>query len=211
MELEELTNAITAATSKLDTLSTAVHRNRMDTIAAPGLSPPFFCGYVTENFKDFLHQFDTYALRLNLSDDHKLQTLPSYLQGQAAIIYASLPEEAKNKASGATYQRLRDALSNKFITKDTRAYAQQTLAARKQMPNESFAKYVLAMQLAFDNTYPELRSDDDAMETIRTQQLLHVICIGATDNVGAFLIDKAPETLEEAVSLVNRFEMYKLN
>uniref|UniRef100_A0A914WME0 CCHC-type domain-containing protein n=1 Tax=Plectus sambesii TaxID=2011161 RepID=A0A914WME0_9BILA len=79
------------------------------------------------------------------------------------------------------------------------------------MPNKSFAEYVLAMQLAFDNAYPELRSDDDAMETIRTQQLLHAICTGATDNIGTFLIDKALETLEEAVLLVNRFEMYKLN
>uniref|UniRef100_A0A914WQB3 RNA-directed DNA polymerase n=1 Tax=Plectus sambesii TaxID=2011161 RepID=A0A914WQB3_9BILA len=211
MELEKLTNAVATTNTKLESLSAAMHRNRMDAIAVPGLSPPFFYGYITENFKDFLRQFDTYALRLNLSDDHKLQTLPSYLQGQAAIVYSTLPQETKNKASGATYQQLRDALTEKFVTKDTRAFAQRTLVARKQLPTESFAEYVLAMELAFDNAYPELRADDDALKTVRTQLLMHSICAGAAEDIGSLLLDKEPETPEEAVSLVNRYELYQRN
>uniref|UniRef100_A0A914WMG3 Uncharacterized protein n=1 Tax=Plectus sambesii TaxID=2011161 RepID=A0A914WMG3_9BILA len=103
-----------------------------------------------------------------------------------------VPSKSKITANDTTYQRLRVALNNKLVTKDTQAYVLRTLAASKQMPNESFAEYVLAIQLAFDSASPELRSDGDAIEAIRMYQLMDAICIGATDDISTFLIDKAP-------------------
>uniref|UniRef100_A0A914V735 Uncharacterized protein n=1 Tax=Plectus sambesii TaxID=2011161 RepID=A0A914V735_9BILA len=67
------------------------------------------------------------------------------------------------------------------------------------------------MQLVIDNASSVLRTDDEAIEAIQMQQWMRVICVGATDNIGAFLIDRARETLEEAVLLVNCFEMCRLN
>lgn len=175
VQLRELANAVSVATSKLDHLNITIHHSQPETNTMSSMQPPFFYGFVSENFAEFLHHFNIYSLQPNLSEDHRLQTLSSYLQGLTASTYTSPPDEVKNKDTGATFQGLCEALIEKFVMIDKRAYAQRALVARKQLPVEAFTEYAPAMQIAFNKAYPVLTMGGEAMTAVRTQQLLHAI------------------------------------
>uniref|UniRef100_A0A914VBU0 Uncharacterized protein n=1 Tax=Plectus sambesii TaxID=2011161 RepID=A0A914VBU0_9BILA len=101
------------------------------------------------------------------------------------------------------YLLLQDALTDKFVNKGHASLRTAYACSSQATFKHPSSKYVLTMEVAFDNVY----SADDVMEIVQTQQLMRAVRIEATDDIHSFLVDTAPETLEETLSLVNRFEI----
>jgi hypothetical protein len=187
--------------------------------------PPNFKGKINESWPIFLRKFETWATKMNLTDDDRLRILPTYLVGPAFQIYADLTNAEKN-----TYVLAKENLGRKFVTSENQQHHQHAFQARRQKPGETIAEFADALQSAFASAYPRLLvarpaipqvggadAPDDAEYVaklaayeqavdMKKQMIMTVLIENSQDEMHNHLIDKNPQNVNEAIAYGTRHE-----
>ncbi|KAH7719651.1 hypothetical protein AAVH_12901 [Aphelenchoides avenae] len=172
----------------------------------PALGLPSFNGRVDDkSFREFLQQF--YAVGNLYGWDNKrcCQVIRMCLNGEAAAVYETLPEDTKKD-----WTLLTDTLAERLFAGSDPVQTQDLLARRCQRKGESVADFALAVRTLVQRAYPKGEEVDGAKpHTYSYQERMAVrhFIRGLRPALKEVIVrQETPKTLTEAISRASKEE-----
>ena len=200
--LQEKQTLETAFNSFKDTTETKI-LNKIDTISASDVDNsavlnheiPIFYGRLTDDFGEWIENFELVAKSKGWADAKKARVLPTRLKENALEHFKDLDSAVSDDWSEAV-----KALKSKLNPAENLSFSCKELMQRKQGPSENVSEYGHAIKRLVKNAFPYLSVDDQD----RIGKEYYVV--GLKNHIGRAVMFHEPSTLKSAVDKAERHE-----
>ncbi len=157
-------------------------------------------GRCTDNWPNWIEEFEDTATACDWDDDRKLQIIPSYLKDQAKKRYKEALKELP-VADRRHYTAVKQKLTEKLSTPEILSMKARGFQLCTQLAGESADSFATRLQDQFEAAYPNIAGGD------RDRMLIDGFIKGIPDTIQALVSCSNPTNLAAAVSAARRLEL----